>query len=59
MTIADQIKFHSDRAVAELDLALAAGTIAGARAHLELSAMHVERIKLLAPPPSVSAAAIR
>ena len=52
MTTADQIKFHSDRALAELDLARIASSSLAAEAHLKLSSLHVEKIRALAPVPA-------
>jgi hypothetical protein len=43
----DQVKIHADRATAELDLARSAACPAAARAHLALSALHLERLNLL------------
>jgi hypothetical protein len=43
----DPIKFHCDRAAAELDLAMRADHAAAARAHYSLSALHAERAKRL------------
>jgi len=47
MEKADEIKFHSDRALAELDRARTAADPAAARAHLALSALHVDRLRAL------------
>lgn len=38
------IRLHSDRALAELDLALEAQCIQAARAHFSLSALHLDRM---------------
>ncbi len=46
----DDIKFHSDRAMAELDRALGAGSTVAAEAHLKLSALHLERMRTLSRP---------
>lgn len=43
----DNIKFHSQRAMAELDLALSAASQAAARAHFDLSTLHLERMRSL------------
>lgn len=43
----DQIRFHSERAAAELDLAASASNVAAARAHFELSKLHLERLDRL------------
>lgn len=47
MQVADEIKFHSDRAMAELDMAVRAGHPVAARAHLALSALHLDRMRSL------------
>ena len=44
----DQIKFHSERAAAELELARKACHAQAAKAHLGLSALHSERVEKLA-----------
>jgi len=46
----DDIKFHSDRAKAEFDRALGAGSTVAAEAHFRLSALHLERIRNLTGP---------
>ncbi len=46
----DQIEFHSQRAAAELDLARRASHAKAARAHFELSALHLERLERLIGP---------
>jgi hypothetical protein len=43
----DEIKFHSDRAMSELDLASRAADMRAAEAHLRLSALHLERMRQL------------
>ena len=43
----DEIKYHSDRAMAELDLAVRSDHTKAARAHLALSALHLERMRKL------------
>jgi hypothetical protein len=43
----DDIKYHGDRALTELDLAGRAASYAAARAHLELSALHLDRMREL------------
>jgi hypothetical protein len=48
MTIKDEIKIHSDRATAELDLALRAKSLNAARAHFGLTALHLARMRVLA-----------
>ena len=40
----DEIKYHSDRAMAELDLAVRSDHTKAARAHLSLSALHLQRM---------------
>ena len=52
----DDIKFHTDRALAELDRAAKAADRAAAEAHLALSALHLERLRLLAHPFSAQRA---
>lgn len=47
MSDQDQIKLHADRAMNELDLARAAASHRAARAHLALSALHIERLNAL------------
>ena len=52
--VQDEIKFHSDRAMSELDLASRSADIRAAEAHLRLSALHLERMRQLsesAPSP--------
>ena len=41
----DLIRFHSDRALAELDRALDAECIQAARAHFGLSALHLDKMQ--------------
>jgi hypothetical protein len=45
--MADEIKLHSDRAMHELDLAVRARHPGAARAHLALSALHLDRMRQL------------
>jgi hypothetical protein len=52
--VADEIKIHSDRAMAELDLAIRAGNARAARAHMALSALHLERLRDLSQAPAAS-----
>lgn len=40
----EDIDYHRRRALRELDLGLVAGTSAAARAHLELSSLHMRRM---------------
>jgi hypothetical protein len=47
MTTEDQIRIHSERAMAELDLALDARCVEAARAHFSLSALHLDRLRSL------------
>ena len=47
----DPIKIHSERAAAELDRAMRAEHAAAARAHFELSALHVQRLERLIGGP--------
>jgi hypothetical protein len=41
------IRYHADRAIAELDMALAARNAEAARAHFHLSSLHLERSQKL------------
>jgi hypothetical protein len=41
----DKIKYHSERALAELDLALGTNCAMAARAHFALSGLHLERLR--------------
>ena len=50
----DHIKYHEDRAVRELSMGLIATSIPAARAHLQLSSMHRERMRALAGEPATS-----
>ena len=43
MTAHIEIEFHSERAMAELDMALRAGSVPAAKAHFSLSTLHSER----------------
>jgi len=43
----DPIKFHSERAAAELELAMRASHTAAARAHFALSQLHLDRLTRL------------
>lgn len=45
MVLEEEIELHSERAMAELDLALNAATIRAARAHYGLSALHLDRMR--------------
>jgi hypothetical protein len=47
MSIADDIRFHSERARAERDCASSAATVPAARAHLALAELHLERARTL------------
>lgn len=44
----DEAKYHSDRAMAEIDLASRAPSLEAARSHLSVSAVHLERLRGLA-----------
>jgi len=46
--VQDEIKFHSDRAMRELDMASRSADMRAAEAHLRLSALHLERMRQLA-----------
>ena len=43
----EEIKFHTDRALAEIDLASNCHDHRAAEAHLNLSAMHLDRMREL------------
>jgi hypothetical protein len=43
----DDILYHSGRVAAELDLARKAASVPAARAHLALSELHLERLRVL------------
>ena len=43
----DDIKFHAERAMAELDQAIRAASVPAARAHFTLSALHLEKMQAL------------
>jgi hypothetical protein len=47
MHIDEDIDFHSERAMAELDRALGASCIQAAQAHFGLSALHLDRMQSL------------
>jgi hypothetical protein len=54
MATQNDIEFHSERAEAELDLALSANSVQAARAHFGLSVLHVDKMQSLAEAePSV------
>ena len=66
MPLGDEIRFHSHRAMAELERATNAGCTQAARAHFGLSQLHLDRLRQLAAieadtdkprRPSLSAAA--
>jgi hypothetical protein len=48
---ADPLEFHTQRAQAELDLAASARHAAAARAHRDLSRLHLARVEQLAEAP--------
>ena len=45
MSIEEQIEYHSQRAMRELDQGLVASCVAAARAHLQLSSLHMSRMR--------------
>ena len=45
--MSEHIEYHEDRAARELSLGLTAKSISAARAHLQLSSMHREQVRLL------------
>lgn len=50
----DQIKYHEDRAAREMAFGLTAQSIPAARAHLQLSSLHRERVRALGGGSGVS-----
>ncbi|MFN3943842.1 MAG: hypothetical protein ACK4K7_02785 [Allosphingosinicella sp.] len=44
----DEFRYHSDRAMQELDRGLVAPSAPAARAHLKLSSLHMEKARSLA-----------
>ncbi len=50
MSLSDKVRIHSDRALAELDLACTAANAAVARAHFDLTALHLEAMRDLVVP---------
>lgn len=54
----DEAKYHSDRALAEIELASRAPSLEAARSHLSLSAVHLQRLRRLAQPRQDSSALI-
>jgi hypothetical protein len=55
----DSIRYHSLRAQAELDLAMRASHIAAARAHFDLSSLHIQQLEALIEPAEIERAAPR
>lgn len=49
----NDLAFHTERAMAELDMALRASTNRAAQAHFGLSALHLDRMRLLKAEPVV------
>ncbi len=47
MSIEEQIEYHSQRAIGELDRGLVAASVPAARAHLQLSSLHLTRMREL------------
>lgn len=47
MTNEEKIEYHSERAMAELDLALSARSHEASQAHFGLSALHLDRMRSL------------
>jgi hypothetical protein len=43
----DEVKYHSDRAMAEIDRASRSRDISAAQAHIRLSELHLERVRAL------------
>ncbi len=50
----DLVKFHADRAMEELDLALRASSEAAAQAHFRLSSLHLDRMRSLSAVPEAA-----
>ena len=49
----NDLAFHTERAMAELDMALRASTNRAAQAHFGLSALHMDRMRTLKAEPVV------
>ncbi len=47
MTAKERLEFHSYRASVELHVGLTASNLAAARSHLNLSALHFQRVRQL------------
>jgi len=45
--VQDEVKFHSDRAMAEIELASRSVDPSAAEAHLRLSSLHLDRVRAL------------
>jgi len=45
MSVEEQIQYHQGRAMRELDLGVGAQSSAAARAHLQLSSLHLARMR--------------
>ena len=45
MSLDDQIQYHEQRAMRELDQGLVAASVPAARAHLELSSLHLAKAR--------------
>jgi hypothetical protein len=54
MSVEEQIQYHSSRAMRELDQGLVASCVAAARAHLQLSSMHLAKMRDLQGGTSVA-----
>jgi hypothetical protein len=54
MATADDITFHSKRAMVELDMATRAASTPAARAHFSLSTLHLERMRRLCEGEGIS-----
>ena len=52
----DEAKYHSDRAMTEIELASRAPSLEDARAHLSMSAFLLEQLRRLAGPRPASSA---
>ena len=49
----DLIAYHSKRAMRELDLGLTAASTPAARAHLQLSSLHMDKLRQLTREPGL------
>jgi hypothetical protein len=59
MTIEDDINFHSERAMAELDRALEARCVTASQAHFQLSSLHLDRMRNLKASSHATAGSVQ